>query len=98
MIYWGSGWVPDGRMERAENEKNCPAADGFLHDSANELGLACCSDPMLLVNSSSAHPWITQEDSHILAPNCPCQEHSLPSSLCQTHLYKNNNSHLDSHK
>lgn len=43
MIYWGSGWVPDGRMERAENEKNCPAADGFLHDSANELGLACCT-------------------------------------------------------
>ena len=43
MIYWGSEWVPGGRMERAENEKNRPTADGFLHDSANELGLACCT-------------------------------------------------------
>ena len=43
MMYWGSGWVLGGRMERAEDEKNHPTADGFPHDSANELGLACCT-------------------------------------------------------
>lgn len=42
MIYWGSGWVPAGRTGRAENGENRPPADGFLHDSAHELGLACC--------------------------------------------------------